>query len=125
MNYGLSVGVDIFDGFNRQREKRNARLDVDIKEVQYLQVEQQVRADLLTIYSAYINNLRLLELEEQNLATATENLEIAFERYKLGNLSGLDLREVQKVCSTQRKDCCLFSTRPNQQKFHFCRFREG
>ena len=50
----------------------------------------------MNIYSGYANNLRLLRLEEQNLATASENLEIAFERYKLGNLSGLDLREVQK-----------------------------
>jgi len=28
--------------------------------------------------------------------TAEENLEIALERYKLGNLSGLELREVQQ-----------------------------
>ena len=38
----------------------------------------------------------LLKLEEQNLKTAEENLDIALERYKLGNLSGLELREVQK-----------------------------
>jgi len=33
--------------------------------------------------------------EKENLKTAAENLEIALERYKLGNLSGLELREVQ------------------------------
>ncbi len=38
----------------------------------------------------------LIALETQNLQTATENLEIAMERYRLGNLSGIDLREVQK-----------------------------
>jgi outer membrane protein TolC len=90
------MGVDIFDGLNRKREKNNAILDMEIKDLQYLQVEQAVKADLLTIYSAYANNLNLLKLEEQNLLTATENLDIAFERYMLGNLSGLDLREVQK-----------------------------
>ena len=41
-------------------------------------------------------NLNLIRLEEQNLSVARENLEIALERYKLGDLSGLDLREVQK-----------------------------
>ena len=61
-----------------------------------LKVEQQVKADLLTIYFAYENNLRLLRLEEQNLEVARENLEIALERYKLGSLSGIELREVQK-----------------------------
>jgi outer membrane protein TolC len=96
MNYGITVGIDIFDGYNRKREKQNALIQTENSELQYLQLEQDITGDLLTLYSGYSNNLRLLELEEQNLATATENLEIAFERYMLGNLSGLELREVQK-----------------------------
>lgn len=62
----------------------------------YQNLEQNVRADLLRIYHAYGNNLRLIRLEEQNMLTAAENLEIALERYKLGSLSGIELREVQK-----------------------------
>ena len=96
MNYGLTMGIGLFDGFNQQREKMNARIEIENKELQYSLIEQEIKADLLTIFSAYLNNLRLLRLEVQNIQTATENLEIAFERYKLGNLSGLDLREVQK-----------------------------
>jgi outer membrane protein TolC len=95
-NYGLTLGVDLFDGFNRRREKANARLEIMNKEYQYRQVEQQVKADLINIYYAYQNNLLLLKLEEQNLETAKENLEIALERYKLGSLAGLELREVQR-----------------------------
>jgi outer membrane protein TolC len=95
-NYGLTMGVDLFDGFNRRRERANARIEVESREHQYRQVDQQVKADLATIYFAYKNNLLLLKLEEQNLETARENLEIALERYKLGNLSGLELREVQQ-----------------------------
>jgi outer membrane protein TolC len=95
-SYGLSVGVNMFDGLIQRNDRRNALIELENKDLQYLQVEQEVKADLITIHSAYINNLRLLKLEEENLATARENLEIAFERYLLGNLSGLDLREVQK-----------------------------
>lgn len=96
MSYGLTMGVDLFDGYNRQREKKNARIELENKELRYKQVELEIRADLLTIYSGYTNNLSLLMLEEQNIMTAAENLEIAMERYRLGNLSGLELREVQK-----------------------------
>ncbi|MEX0988539.1 MAG: TolC family protein [Bacteroidales bacterium] len=96
MNYGLTLGVDIFDGFNRNREKSNARIEIENRSILYKEVEQEVRADLLTIYYAYENNLRLLRLEEQNLEVAMENLEIALEQYKLGSLAGLELREVQK-----------------------------
>jgi adhesin transport system outer membrane protein len=96
LNYGLTLGMNIFDGFNQRRSIRNSSIEVENKELRYREIEQGVRADILTIYSAYSNYLRLVTLEEQNLQTATENLFIAMERYKLGNLSGIDLREVQK-----------------------------
>jgi outer membrane protein, adhesin transport system len=96
LNYGVTLGVNIFDGLNQRRNIRNSVIDVQNKELKYLEVEQGVKADLITIYSAYSNYLRLITLEQQNLETATENHYIAMERYKLGNLSGIDLREVQK-----------------------------
>jgi adhesin transport system outer membrane protein len=96
MNYGLTLGMNIFDGFNQRRSITNSSIELKNKELAYLDIEQGIKADLITIYSAYSNNLRLIKLEEQNLQTATENLDIALERYKLGSLSGIDLREVQK-----------------------------
>jgi outer membrane protein TolC len=96
LNYGLTLGMDIFDGFNHRREKANARIGIENKKYQYQEVEQEIKADLLTIYYAYENNLRLVKMEEQNLEFARENLDIALERYRLGSLSGLELREVQK-----------------------------
>ena len=96
MNYGLTLGVNIFDGFNQRRNINNSSIEVKNKELRYLEIEQGIKADLITIYSGYSNNLRLIKLEEQNLQTAAENLDIALERYKLGSLSGIDLREVQK-----------------------------
>jgi outer membrane protein TolC len=96
MNYGITLGMDIYDGFERRREKMNAKIAIETQNYQYQEIEQEVKADLVTIYYAYENNLRLIKLEEQNLEVARENLGIALERYKLGDLSGLDLREVQK-----------------------------
>ena len=96
MNYGLTFGVNLFDGNNQRRNIQNSRIDRESKDLRFQEVEQGVKADLLTIYSAYSNYLRLISLEEQNFRTATENLDIALERYRLGSLSGIDLREVQK-----------------------------
>jgi outer membrane protein TolC len=96
LNYGVSVGFNLFNGFNQKRNIANSNIEIQNRELRLLEVEQGVKADLLSIYNAYTNNLRLIKLEEQNLQTATENLDIALERYKLGNLSGIELREVQK-----------------------------
>ena len=95
-NYGLTFGVNIFNGFNTRKDIRNSQINVQSTELRYEEIVQGVKADLLTIYSAYSNNLRLITLQEQNYETASENLNIALEKYKLGNLSGLDLRDVQK-----------------------------
>ena len=96
LNYGLTLGMDIFDGFNRRREKTNALIEMENRMYRFQEVEQDIKAELLTVYYAYENNLRLVKMEEENLDVARENLDIALERYRLGALSGLELREVQK-----------------------------
>ena len=45
---------------------------------------------------AYKNNLEVVKLEQQNLIAAKENYEIAMERYLLGDLPGIEMREAQK-----------------------------
>ncbi len=95
-SYGLNLSMDIFDGYNHRREKSNAQIEIENRVIRLQEVEQDIKAELLTIYYAYENNLRLVKMEEQNLEVARENLGIALERYKLGSLSGLELREVQK-----------------------------
>ena len=96
LTYGLTLGMDIFDGNNRRREKANALIDVENRQYRFQEVEQDIKAELLTVYYAYENNLKLVKMEEQNLEVARENLDIALERYRLGALSGIELREVQK-----------------------------
>jgi outer membrane protein, adhesin transport system len=88
--------MDLYDGSNRRREQSNALIDIENRRIQLKEIEQTIKADLLTIFFAYENNLKLIKLEEQNLEVAKENLEIAMDRYKLGSLAGLELREVQK-----------------------------
>jgi outer membrane protein, adhesin transport system len=95
-NYGLTLGFNLFNGFNSRKDIKNSAINIKTTELRYQETEQGVKADLITIYSAYNNNLKLITLQEQNYETAAENLSIAFEKYKLGNLSGLDLRDVQK-----------------------------
>jgi outer membrane protein, adhesin transport system len=110
LNYGLTLGMVLFDGLNQRRSIRNSEIAIKNNDLQYRQIEQGIRADLITIYSGYSNNLRLIKLEEQNLQTAAENLSIALERYKLGSLSGIDLREVQKSYLDARERLLLIQS---------------
>lgn len=94
-DFGVSVGFRLFDG-QRARERRNARIGVENAELARRDLEVSLRADLSDLWQAYRNNLRLLALERQNLTTAQENHFIAYERYLLGDLSGIEMREAQK-----------------------------
>lgn len=92
---GVTVGFKIFDG-NRQRERRNAEINIENAELARLEIEQMLRADLADLWQAYKNNLRLLALERENLITAKQNHYIACERFMLHDLSGIEMREAQQ-----------------------------
>lgn len=92
---GVTVGMTLFDG-NRRRERANAQLDLQNAEMAQQELELALKADLTDLWQAYQNNLRLLSLERQNLITAQENHYIAVERYMLGDLPGIEMREAQK-----------------------------
>ncbi len=94
-SFGATIGINLISGKQRVQE-RNARLDELTADITIDQLELQLRANLDDFWQAYQNNLMLLELQEQNLKTAQETMDIAQERYLLGNLSGIEMREAQK-----------------------------
>lgn len=95
LNFGLTLGFNIFDG-NRRREKLNARIGIENARLERQELEQGLKADLYNLWQAYRNNIEMLKLERENIIAAKENHDIAMERYLLGNLSGIEMREAQK-----------------------------
>ena len=94
-NYQLSLGYNIFDGLNRSRKQKNAQIAINNQNLAIEELTLSVKSDFSNLWMSYINNMNLTNLEKENLTHATENYEIAIERYKLGDLSGLELREAQ------------------------------
>ncbi|WP_018479763.1 TolC family protein [Pontibacter roseus] len=95
-NYGLTVNLPIFNGFNLNRQAQNARINLETADLEYQRQQNQLESALARAYSQYSNRLQLLELEESNLALAQENADIALERYRLGLLTAIELREAQR-----------------------------
>ncbi len=94
-NVGVTVGINIFDGFNKRREQKNARTRIDNTILQKEQMQLAIKSDFANMWQSYLNNLELFKLEKENVENARENYEIAIERYKLGDLAGIRLREAQ------------------------------
>ena len=92
---GITIGFNLWDG-NRKREKRNAKILIENAQLQHDRLKLALKAELGNLWQAYRNNIQLLNLEKQNVITARENHEIAKERYMLGDISGIEMREAQK-----------------------------
>lgn len=113
LNYGLTVGLNVFDGFNRRREQRNSRIHIQNNDLRMQELELSLRADMSNLWMAYKNNLDLWSLEKSNLGAAQENYRIAIDRYKLGDLSGIELREAQNSLleAEERQSIAEYSTK--------------
>ena len=94
-NYGFTLGYSLFDGMNRTREKKNANIAIQNREIEHQRLELSLKADLAKMWVAYRSNLGLTDLEKENLKAARDNYETAMDRYLLGELSGIELREAQ------------------------------
>lgn len=113
LNYGITVGFTLFDGFNRRREQRNSRLLIENRDLRKQELDLSLQADMSNLWMAYRNNLNLWGLEKENLIAAQENYNIAIERYKLGDLSGIELREAQNslLNAEERRSIAEYATK--------------
>ncbi|WP_201986702.1 TolC family protein [Hymenobacter rubidus] len=96
LNYGVTASVPIFNGFNLRRQEQNARVAEEQSQLTLAQTDLQLDADAATAFAQYQNYIQLLDLEETNIQLARQNVAIALERYRLGLLTPLALREAQR-----------------------------
>lgn len=96
-NYGLTARLNIFDGFNTERQIDNAKIRHKNRELAIEDQKLQVEAGLSSEFRNYLNSLELVKLESENLIYAEQSLEIALERFKLGTINSIELREVQRT----------------------------
>lgn len=113
LNYGFTASVNIFNGFQQNRLEKNAKLEIEASKYNLDFTKQTIDAQLLTAYQNYQTNLQLIFLEESNIAVAKENLDITLEKYRLGSIVPLELREAQRnfIDANARYANALFQTK--------------
>ena len=92
---GLSFSMPIFDGFNKKRITENARITTETLKLDYQLVLKNTQASLWQVYNEYKNNLNLVRLETANLEVARHTAKISFERFRVGEMSDYELRQIQ------------------------------
>jgi outer membrane protein len=102
VNYGLALNWNIFNGFNLNRQIANARIMQENAEIELLDYRALLEADLMATWLSMESRIKLAEFEAENLEVADMNLEIAMERFRLGELSGSNCGKRKRITSLPR-----------------------
>jgi outer membrane protein TolC len=95
-NYGVRATINIFDGYNQKRRIQNAKINAEIAALQIEDLKNALLSALEKTYVTYENSMNLIQLETENYTIAKQNIDIAFDRFKVGIATSYELREVQR-----------------------------
>lgn len=94
-NYGVTARINLFDGLNKNRRRQNAQIELKNERLRLQNLELQIFSQIQQIYVQYEDALELIKLEQENLQYNQQSLDIALERFRLGTINSLELREAQ------------------------------
>ena len=94
--YTVTASIPIFNGYNLKRQIQNARINTNIAQNQVNNQRLQLQSALAQTYRAYQTSLQLLNLEVLNNQLANQNVDIAYDRYRIGNSTFVEFRIVQR-----------------------------
>jgi outer membrane protein len=92
---GVSLSWSLFDGGRGITSVKNARIQTENEQVFKNQIISEVTRDIANAKGDYENRLSVFELQTKNVQTATNNYERSVERYKVGQITSLELRQAQ------------------------------
>ncbi len=96
LNYGFTATIPILNYRNTTRLIHQAELNIGFQQLLYDNQKALLHLDVLTAYHDYELQKQSLDLEEDNILLAHENVNIILELYRLGSSTYLQLREAQK-----------------------------
>ena len=96
LNAGFSVNIPILNNFNNRRLIQQARIFSRRQDLLYNQQNVNINASLRNAFTNYDNARKILEVEEENILLARENVSIALEVFRRGASTFVELRTAQQ-----------------------------
>ncbi len=91
----INISYPIYTAGARKRNIENAKVEEMITQLNIEDLKRNLSMQLANTLATYDNQLQLLELTEQLLQNAEQNLGIAEERFKGGLINSFDYRAIQ------------------------------
>ncbi len=94
-HYGGVLSMNLFNGFEVNRKINMARIQLKSNEYIYKDSLSKIQQQINQAYNNYVLSTALTKLEMENVKVAEENYDIASEQYKVGVITGIELRDAQ------------------------------
>jgi outer membrane protein len=104
LSMSLSLSLPIFTGFSRRQAVEEARVAASNAREQVRAEELMLRSEVGTAVRFVETARRTVELQERIRGTATEELRMAQERFRLGLASSLEVADAQTNLSQAERD---------------------
>jgi outer membrane protein len=103
MTFQARLSLPIFNGLTRQQQVEQARATADDASYRLHAQELQLRTDVTTLLNNVRTAYRTAQLDEQNAKVASDQLDLARQRYRLGMTNFVDLIQAETL-KTQADD---------------------
>lgn len=98
-NYGPTVGVNaiipVFNGGKVKKQLESSAINIANQQIQLDKLKNDLSTYVSKAYNNFIFAKKMLELNEENVQNALENVQITLERYKLNQTTSLDIRQAE------------------------------
>lgn len=93
---GFTATIPILNNFTVKRNIQQAKLDIQYQRLVFENQKSLLDLGVINAYKDYEQQKKALNLEEENILLAKENVSIALEVYRLGASTILQLRDAQQ-----------------------------
>lgn len=92
---GLLLSLNLFNGRRDHIDLQNAKVEATNQQLALRDARNRLTGAVRGAYDTYRKRVAIVELEDQNLAAARQNLELQRERHELGTANSLEFRDAQ------------------------------
>ncbi len=93
--YGINLSFNLFNGFSDYATVQQAKISHKSALEGLEEYKRNLKSVIHQYYADYQSTLDIIEINEQNLEAAKEEVRLAEERYQIGAGTSLEVRESQ------------------------------
>ena len=92
---GVQASIPIFNGGMVKKELQVSAVNIAMKQIQVDQIKNSLDAQLQSAYNDFDYATKVLDLNEENVKTAAENVQVTMERFRLSQSTSLEIKQAQ------------------------------